>query len=234
MMRSLLTAKSGMISQQRALDTHANNIANVNTTGFKAKQVSFADALYSSMETNNQGQITVGNGVIPARTYTDTTSGHLQQTDGAFDFAINGSGYFKLISPNGEVYYTRDGNFKLSPRQNGVFLVSNDGYYVTDAASNPIDVSNGQDILSRIGIFAFDNEEQLLNVGHNRLSQTEGSGAARTVHGTVVQSSLESSNVDIAAEMTQIILTQRAFQFNARVAQLSDEIEQTANNLPNP
>lgn len=146
MMRSLWTAASGMISQQTNVDTISNNLANINTTGYKAETNEFKTLLYQTiqeMSTDSEGEpkpvgIQVGLGVRNSAITSKFTQGPLQQTEGAFDFAIDGDGFFRVRMPDSSIAYTRAGNLKMSIGTTGTTLCTSDGYAILDTAGNPI------------------------------------------------------------------------------------------------
>lgn len=204
MMRALWTAGTGMISQQFNVDVIANNLANVNTTGFKKERVEFKDLLYESINraynSNEQSRpvnLQVGHGAVPVATVRLFTPGNFEKTDNPLDFAIEGQGFFVIKGPQGTPVYTRDGSFKLSVGEEGPKLVTADGYPVLDDAGNEIiiDVSiekltvsgsgelitideNGvsQPLGQRLGIVHFKNPAGLESIGANLLRATSASG----------------------------------------------------------
>ncbi|MDF2567474.1 MAG: flagellar basal-body rod protein FlgG [Oscillospiraceae bacterium] len=233
MIRGFYSAGSGLRTQQTALDNAANNIANVNTTGYKKQSLSFSDLLYSNLATpegNAPQNLKVGNGVRETQADTLFTQGGVQQTGGILDFAITANGFFGVLSPDGTVRYTRDGSFKISPEQQGNYLVTADGGYVLDKNGNKI-LAESQDLINQIGVFDFANPYGLQQAGNNMFEKTGISGNAVGITGQLHNGYLEYSNVELADEMSSLISIQKAYQFNAKLIQTADEIENITNNL---
>lgn len=270
-----------MRAYQQKLDTISNNVANVNTPGFKRTEQSFSEILANQINNQPRGDQEVGrltaNGVRPAYgtrtglTQMDTTQGAPMQTDNPFALMINGNGYFQIGVPSQaagggmETRYTRDGNFQLSPNQNGTYnLVHPNGGYLLDQNGNPIVLndqhevqftSNGDILLKnknsvsgeflsgqRVGIVDIQNPHLLKNMGGNQYSidlaaipnGTNAANFARTMGAdeiSVTAGYLEASNVDLATEMTELLLTQRGFQLNARAMSYADQMLGIANGI---
>lgn len=240
MIRALYSSASAMVAQQQNLDIISNNIANINTVAYKKTRPAFQDALYSAMDARRLDEpvnLQVGNGVRVAATRRHFGQGGLQQTDRPLDFAIDGEGFFVVMRPDGTLCYTRDGSFEVSVEQVGGAVVSRlvtpQGEYVLDINGQPMEVYNGREVLiERFNIVTFANPEGLESIGHNRFVETEASGPAiNSYQATVRQGFIELSNVDLASEMAQLILAQRAYQLSSRVLQSADEMERLANNL---
>lgn len=275
MMRSLWTAASGMRAQQVNVDTIANNVANINTIGYKSQQASFKSLLYQNLQsksTNNAGEekpvaAEVGLGSRVAAITSTFTNGNLQATKDPFSMALEGDGFFQIRTAGGELQYTRDGGFIVSPAAQGNMLCTTDGNAVLDAYGNQIILPNTQvatnlvvnedgtiafpdatgnpAILTdangrsvRFGIYQFNNPAGLAKEGSNNFSVTVASGAAVAENGnaTVQQTKVhqyytEASNVDVAEEMVNLIVAQRAYEMNSKAIQTSDEMMQQANNL---
>ena len=275
MMRSLWTAASGMRAQQVNVDTIANNVANINTIGYKSQQASFKSLLYQNLQsksTNNAGEekpvaAEVGLGSRVAAITSTFTNGNLQATEDPFSMALEGDGFFQIRTAGGELQYTRDGGFIVSPAAQGNMLCTTDGNAVLDAYGNQIILPNTQvatdlvvnedgtiafpdatgnpAILTdangrpvRFGIYQFNNPAGLAKEGSNNFSVTVASGAAVAENGnaTVQQTRVhqyytEASNVDVAEEMVNLIVAQRAYEMNSKAIQTSDEMMQQANNL---
>lgn len=275
MMRSLWTAASGMRAQQVNVDTIANNVANINTIGYKSQQASFKSLLYQNLQsksTNNAGEnkpvaAEVGLGSRVAAITGTFTQGELSATTNPFSVAIEGDGFFQIRTASGELQYTRDGAFIVSPMANGNMLCTTDGNPVLDTNGNTIVLpkthvatslvvnqdgsisfpdatgnavvmadANGQPI--KFGIYQFNNPAGLAKEGSNNYSVTVASGNAVAENGnaTVKQSKIhqfytEASNVDVANEMVNLIVAQRAYEMNSKAIQTSDEMMQQANNL---
>ncbi len=259
MLRSLSTAATGMDAQQTKLDVTANNIANVSTAGFKKSRAEFEDLMYqtvraagasTSANTRLPTGLEVGMGVRAVGTQRQNTEGDLVQTGNSLDVAVEGSGFFTVQLPSGEVAYTRNGSFKLD---NEGKLVTQDGYALGTEISVPTDaqqVTIGADgtvtatvpkqaqpvELGKIQLATFANPAGLAAQGHNLFKETAASGTPILGNpgddgiGTLTQGSLESSNVKIVEEMVDLISGQRAYEINSRVVQAADEmLQQTAN-----
>ena len=274
MMRSLWTAASGMRAQQTNVDTIANNIANVNTNGYKTQEASFKSLLYQNLQstsTNNAGEnkpvaAEVGLGSRVAAITSRFTQGELLAEENPFSMAIQGDGFFQVRTPNGELQYTRDGSFIVSPTGNGNMICTSDGYPVLDQRGNtiilPFDsvatklavnkdgtlgfpgedgnivpiMNNGYQV--RFGLYQFNNPAGLSKEGGNNYSVTVASGDAVTEDGNtnlklseVLQYYREGSNVDVANEMVNLIVAQRAYEMNSKAIQATDDMMQQANNL---
>ena len=260
MMQSLYTASTGMLAQQTQIDTTANNIANVNTMGFKKSRAEFADLMYRVMEyagtstsdvTKSPTGIEVGLGVRPTAVNKIFSEGALKQTDNQLDLAITGKGFFKLELPDGTEVYSRNGAFKID--DNGT-LVNSDGYKVVPEIVIPTDATNvsiGSDgtvsvvqagqtqatIMGNVSTTNFINPAGLHSMGDNLYIETDSSG--QPVEGTpgvdglgvLRQGFVELSNVELVVELTDLITGQRAYDSNSKVITTSDEMLQTTNNL---
>lgn len=203
MIRSLWTAATGMKAQQLNIDTISNNLANVNTNGYKTQRAEFKDLLYAAIKKTNlrddQGapvNLEVGHGVMPSATTRDFRKGSLIETQNDLDFAIDGEGFFSVLLPNDQVRYTRDGSFKLSVDGDEAMLVTSDGYMVLNEDDDAIIIENGmkditvdqlgyitaKDIdgetveLGRLKLINFMNPAGLLSEGQNLYSPTAASG----------------------------------------------------------
>ena len=235
---SFYSGAVGAMSHSKRLEVIANNISNTNTNGFKAKNGVFTDLVYKNMNAPDgaQTQLTYGAGVKMLKDDTDFVQGALELTGFSLDYAINGPGFFALREPaTGEITYTRDGAFSTSQQPNGQFyLVSKNNKWVLDANGNPIVVENPSDNIG-IGVYVFEQKNGLLNIGDNEYQPVEKNGVPRALDGyragVIVKGALEGSNVDFAKEMTKVIETQRAYQMSLKMAQTSDEIENTINSL---
>lgn len=273
MMRSLWTAASGMTTQQTNVDVIANNISNINTTGFKRETAHFKTLLYQTIQeeaTNNAGQprpvgIQVGLGVRNSAIKSEYTQGFIEETGNNFDLAIQGEGFFMIQLPDGTTAYTRNGSFGISMGNNGSALVTSEGYPVMDSTGTPIvfdqdmdmtaisidtdgnimysdDFGYGEEITYYLGVqigrAQFNNPSGLEKMSGSLLQETPASGPARIegvdpgVDQSIVKSgNLESSNVDAANEMVNLIVAQRAYEMNSKAIRASDEMLQLANNL---
>jgi flagellar basal-body rod protein FlgG len=260
MIRALYTAASGMSAQQMNLDTIANNLANSATTGFHQRQVQFEDMIYQNLITPGSAQtqqtlsagLQVGLGTKSAASEVIMTQGDFNQTNGQFDLAIQGAGFFQISRPDGTIAYTRAGNFH--PNSQGT-LVTSDGDIVLPAISIPSNASNitisqygvvtaslpGQSNPAQLGtiqLATFANPGGLNSIGGNLLQQTASSGnpitdtpGGTSGMGTLQQGYLENSNVDVVAEFVQMILAQRAYESNSKVIHVADDMYSQINGL---
>jgi flagellar basal-body rod protein FlgG len=249
-----------MEAQQLQIDVISNNLANVNTTGFKKSKANFQDLLYqsltypgaaSSADSQNPTGFQVGLGVKPVSVVKLHTQGDFQMTGNQLDLAIEGDGFFKVTMPNGDTVYTRDGAFKLNGSGE---LVNPEGFRLEPAITIPSDteaVSVGTDgtvsvmrpgdaTFSEVGnivLTKFANPAGLLSVGRNAYVPTDSSGDPLEATpgeqglGTVTQGFLEMSNVNIVEEMVAMIVAQRAYEISSKAIQASDEMLQMINNL---
>lgn len=237
------TAVSGMMGAQRDMDVTANNIANVNTTAFKSSRASFSELLYTKIDYRDDDGRAVGHGTRVANVDVMHTQGGYHSTANPLDFSIIGDGFFAVQAQNGDTQYTRSGIFKVSQEDKKNFLVTSDGRYVLDARGRkielPLDMSKldaGQ-LKDSIGVYIFPNPSGLEPVGSSTYRQTDRSGTPteykRLENTTTVlqQYAIEDSNVDLATEMANVIMSQRAFQLNARVVQTADQLDEVINSL---
>ncbi|MHC4425032.1 MAG: flagellar basal-body rod protein FlgG [Planctomycetota bacterium] len=259
MLRAFSTAATGMTGQQMMVDVIANNLANVNTTGFKRSQINFQDLLYVTMEEpgtevasgiNSPSGIEIGSGVRAASTIKVFTAGELQSTARPLDIAISGDGFLQVTMPNGDLRYTRDGS--LQRNANGE-LVTTNGYSIEPAISVPTDAmsvsieknggvnvtdsSGTQSVVGTIQLARFPNSSGLSSEGDNLLSQTEASGtpttgtAGENGFGTIQSGFLEKSNVQMVNELVNLITAQRAYEINSRAIMAGDDMLRTANSI---
>ena len=260
-MRSLDIAGTGMQAQQTNVEVISNNIANMTTTGFKRRRAEFQDLIYQNLRrvgsnSSDTGTVVpsgaqVGLGVRTAAIYRINEQGNLQQTSNSLDVAIKGNGYFQVTLPSGETAYTRDGTFGLSPAGQ---IVTADGYPVapgitvpTNATSVTIDASgevqvtqDGTTAPTTVGVIQLavvPNDAGLEAKGDNLLLASAASGQPVTGNpgtpgfGSVMQGFVESSNVNIVSEITNLITAQRAYEMNSKVITTSDQMQQTITNL---
>lgn len=243
---SFYNAVSGMLGYQKSMDVTSNNIANVNTAGFKKQNAVFADLLYSRLDTHNNEDMMMGHGSRMESLNFIYKQGALEYTERPLDFAISGEGLFAIEAANGETRYTRGGSFQISVEGSKSFLVTSAGEYVLDSKRKPIQLpldesGSGYDLtglIDQLGVFLFENPYGLTPVGSTAYQESDTSGRVRaladldsTVPCEVVGGALERSNIDLADEMVNVIHNQRAFQLNARVVKVSDEIEELVNSL---
>jgi flagellar basal-body rod protein FlgG len=248
-MQAVYTAKHGLQAQQRRADAIASNIANVSTTGYKARRTDFKDALYTHMinpaDTQSAANLQQGSGTLVAAGYGNFTEGTPVNTGETLDFYINGDGFF-TVQAGGETLYTRSGALAVSAQEDGRFLITADGYYVLDADGNRIELPENTDDVSvtsegtlnlgagpgvRLGIVTFVNKDGLALSGNSCFAATVASGEAVASGASVRQGYLESSNVDVSLELTQLIRTQRAYSLAGRVLTAWDEMASDTNNI---
>ncbi len=255
MIRSLWIAKTGLDAQQTNIDVISNNLANVSTNGFKRSRAVFEDLLYqtlrqpgaqSSQQTQYPSGLQVGTGVRPVATERIHTQGNLQQTGNSLDLAVNGQGFFQILLPDGTTAYTRDGSFQLD--SNGQ-LVTSSGYQVQPGITippNALSVTIGRDgtvsvlqpgsatpnQVGTIQLANFVNPTGLQSIGENLYLETASSGApAANVPGTnglgvLNQGFVETSNVNVAEELVNMIQAQRAYEINSKAITTSDQMLQ--------
>ena len=260
MIRSLWTSATGMQAQALNLDVIANNLANVNTAGFKKSRAEFQDLLYetirpagtsSSQDTQVPTGIQIGHGTRPSTVLKIFSQGDMENTKNELDLAIEGDGFFQIILPNGETAYTRDGAFKLDSDGR---MVNSDGFALepeitipSDAVSISVGIDGtvsvlqaGDSIPSEIGtieLARFVNPAGLISTGRNLYITSEASGDEMTGTpgedglGSLAQGFLEMSNVSVVDEMVNMITAQRAYETNSKSIQTADEMLQLANNI---
>ncbi len=260
-MQALRTAATGMSAQQLNVEVISNNIANMNTVGFKKQRAEFQDLLYHTMEragaqSSEQGTIVptgvqIGGGVKAGSVYRITEQGAVTQTGNPYDVAIEGRGFFQVLMPSGEMAYTRAGNLSLNADGQ---LVTEDGYNIQPAITVPndatsISVSKGgqvqavragqteAEVVGQIELANFVNEAGLSAIGDNLLMETAASGPANVGtpgidgFGNLLQGYTEASNVDAVTEITALIVAQRAYEMNSKVISAADEMLQAANSV---
>ena len=230
MINGFYAAKSGVKVFQTGLDVNANNIANANTLGYKAQTASFTDLMYTSAQ---GADFSVGNGARLAATALSTEQGGISP-DGISSVSIEGEGFFAIENAQGDTVYTRSGGFALSSEGNGTYLVMPDGGYVLDSNGGHITVADGgvSAAIQKAGLFTFPNPDALEAIGNSRYAETNASGQAAADNvSQIKESAYELSNVDLASEMTRMMMNQRGVQFNLRMLQTADELEQVVNNL---
>ena len=260
-MRALRTATTGMAAQQLNVEVISNNIANMNTIGFKKQRAEFQDLLYQNLErmgaqSSSAGTIVptgiqIGAGVKTGSVYRITEEGSMTQTSNQYDLAIQGEGYFQVQMPSGETSYTRAGNFSVDDQGR---LVTEDGYLVQPAVTvpqNTISVSiskTGQvsatqqgvsapTVIGQLQLATFANKAGLDAIGDNLFLESGASGSPNVSSpgdvgfGTLLQGYTEASNVDAVSEITNLIVAQRAYEMNSKVITAADEMLQTASQL---
>jgi flagellar basal-body rod protein FlgG len=260
-MQALQTAATGMAAQELSVQVIANNIANMQTTGYKKQTAAFQDLIYQHVrrigaQSSDQGTILpigidIGGGVKTVGTPRSMTQGTLSQTGDDLDLAITGTGFFKIQMPDGTFQYTRDGTFQMD---NQGRIVNAQGNLVQPAITIPQNSSGltvnqqgqvsvtqpGQTnstIVGQLSLTRFVNQAGLLPVGNNNYQETPASGppqdglANAEGYGTITQGSLEQANVDVVSEMSNMIAAQRAYEMNAKVISAADEMLQTTAGL---
>lgn len=233
---SFYTASVGAQQQQKRIDVHANNIANVNTAGFRAKQPSF-NQLMTGPVVGIEDDLPRGVGARMEDAQTDFRQAAINGTERSLDYAIEGDGFFGLIDPRTrEISYTRDGSFTMSQFFEGEeekwYLSDGMGRFVIGLDGQPVEVEDEHESLADvIGIFDFINHDGMLTLSENRIIPVEKNGAVGLGSGKAIQGYLEMSNADLANELTKVIEAQRSFQYALRMVTTSDEIETTVNNL---
>ena len=234
---SFYTAAVGANAQQTRMNIIANNLANINTDGYKAQSAGFVDLLYNKYYRAATRDPETGCGARVEKTDILYEQGGFNPTGGEYNFAIAGEGFFAVYDPaSGDVFYTRNGNFILSDYGNNTFyLATEDKYLLIGKDSdlvlvNPHDENQAQDL--NIGVFDFIHKEGMLLRGSNLYQAVEKNGEPfLNEEAVLLRGRLEMSNVDLAYEMSKVIETQRAYQMTLKMVQTSDEIEQNINNL---
>jgi flagellar basal-body rod protein FlgG len=260
MLRTLSIAASGMQAQALNIDVISNNLANVNSTGFKRSRADFQDLLYQTLKPPGSSSaagsetptgIQLGHGTRLAAVQKLFLQGDYQHTKNELDMAIEGDGFFQVLQPNGAVAYTRAGAFKLNSSGQ---VVTSDGFLLEPNLTIPSDTTSvtigtdgtvsiiqaGETESSELGtieLARFSNPAGLLSIGRNLYETTGASGTATTGtagqdgFGTISQGYLEMSNVSVVEEMVNMITAQRAYEINSKAIQAADEMLQMANNV---
>lgn len=260
MIRSLWTAKTGLEAQQTNMDVISNNLANVNTNGFKRQRAVFQDLLYQTMrqpgaqaseQTTLPSGLQLGTGVRAVSTQRVHTQGGFNQTGNELDVAIEGKGFFSVQMPDGSTAYTRDGHFDKN--ENGQ-LVNAEGHPIQPGITVPTDAKKlsispdgivsvtlaNQAQPQQIGqltLATFVNEAGLESLGGNLYSETQASGAPNELNpgmedaGTLKQTYIETSNVNVAEELVSMIQVQRAYEINSKAVSASDQMLQRLSQL---
>ncbi len=256
-MKALAIAATGMSAQQKNLEVISNNIANMNTTAFKASRAEFSDLLYQvdrAAGVSNRGGaapvpegVQQGLGVKTAAVRKLHSQGALTQTNNAFDLAIDGQGWFEIVGPDGEALYTRAGAFNVNGEG---ALVTLDGYEVQPGIAVPIEAvkvtvnesgevfasfadGNPASSIGQLNLTSFVNDAGLKAIGGNLFRETEASGAPNDgiagegSFGVIRQGYLEAANVDPVKEITSLISAQRGYEMNSKVIQAADDMAGT-------
>lgn len=237
------SATAGMQAFQDKLDVTANNMANVNTTGYKKMEASFDDLLYTNMNTKSEGTHKVGHGSKVGSVDMVFQQGVIEKTDRVLDFAVAGTAFFAVDNGSENQVYTRDGAFQLSMQGDAAYLVTSDGGYVLDSQGQHIQVpvipgtntADTSSLYDRIGLYEFENPYGLTPFGNNLYAAGDNTGAAVSVakspENKLIQGGLEASMADTASGMVDVIEAQRAFQLNGRIVTTADQLEEMVNNL---
>ena len=246
---SFYNGVTGMLAYQEGLNRISNNVSNVSTVGYKSSKSTFTDLLYTKMYVNSEGNLQTGHGVKIAESQVIYRKGPLTQTGSNLDFAMLDDGFFAVEQPDGSIQYTRSGAFNISMMEDVGYLVSTDGDFVLDADGNRIELTYDADgsgfdlenLSSKIGIYDVPNPFGLVPSNGSCFKISASSGEAYSVesgtnefgtrHYQIVDGALEQSSVDISEEMADVIVTQKAFQLNARMVQTADQLEEIINNL---
>lgn len=260
MIRSLWISKTGLDAQQTQMDVISNNLANVSTSGFKRSRAVFEDLLYQTLrqpgsQTSQQTQLPsglqLGTGVRPVATERIFTQGNLQQTSNDKDVAIQGTGFFQVLMPDGTTAYTRDGSFQIDGQGQ---MVTSSGFAIQPAITIPANaqsvtvgrdgtisvVQSGSATPVQVGtlqLATFVNPAGLQAKGENLYAETSASGSASTNTpgtngaGTLSQGYVETSNVNVVEELVNMIQTQRAYEINSKAITTSDQMLQKLTQL---
>lgn len=270
MVRSLWTGATGMVAQQLNVDNISNNLANVNTTGYKSEMMEFKSLLYQTIQTKTTTQngttnkpigAEVGLGVRNSSIMSIFTQGGVQATESPTDFAIDGNGFFAVRGTDQNTYYTRNGHFVFAVGEEGMTLTTSDGLPVLSTEGEPITLEEGmvaskvtfnqfgelyypdddgtyQSLDMTIGLWQFNNPSGLSKAGNSLYEVTEASGVEMNeaeneelTRSSLKNKYLEMSNVQIADEMVNLIVAQRAYEMNSKVITTSDDMLQQANQL---
>jgi len=260
MLRSLTTAATGMLAQQLNIDVISNNLANVNTAGYKKTRAEFQDLLSQTIKpvgaqtfqgTTQPVGIQVGLGTKTSATVKEFTEGAFKSTGGKLDMAIEGNGFFQVQMDDGTTAYTRDGSFKIDADGQ---LTTTDGYIVQPQVSIPIDAEEitvtpdgsisvkvaGSPTQTQVGsltLVKFANTAGISSIGKNLYEETAASGKpiegqpGQDGFGTIQQGFIEGSNVQVVEELINLIQAERAFEANSKLISASDQMLQIANRM---
>lgn len=232
---SFYTAAQGARVRQKQMDIISNNIANINTAGYREKDPVFRDCMYYQMRyTDNKEQnIPAGIGNVVQRTFDSQEQGNMYETTSKIDFAIMGSGFFSIQDPKTkEITYTRQGNFQITEREDGFYLVTSVGKLVLNEQGKPIKMNDKEELDSRVGVVDFPITTGLMSIGDCEWKASESNGQPYVVkNAKVLENHLEMSNVNLAREMTKVIESSRAYAYNLKMVHTADEVEQSINSL---
>lgn len=244
MLKALWNGRSGLNANQNRLDAISNNISNLETNGYKKIDVAFEDIFGEKMDrlglpvtSDNRGELVIGSGSRGDRTVKNNLQGTLFETGKDTDLAISGAGFFKVIDDKGEAFYTRDGSFNTDSEGN---LVHSSGMkleiknFNKGSLGNTLSIKANGEIMSENGLvgkvvlYDFQDKDNMISAGGNLL---KGTGSPQKASGEIKQGYIEGSNVDLAKELTDMMMTQRAFELNSRSVKAADDMWQIANNL---
>jgi len=260
MLRALYTAASGMEAQQLNIDTIAHNLANVNTSGFKSRKAQFQDLLYQNIRQAGASNtatteipvgLQVGLGTKPVATEIVFSQGDFESTSNPLDLVIQGQGFFQIRQTNGQIAYTRNGNFHMNRDGNIVtsegdlldpqITIPSDQTSITIGSDGTVSIMQaGQTAAQQVGkieLAMFQNPSGLENIGKSLYTPTQASGEAVTGTpgengvGTILQGYVEQSNVSVVEEMVNMIVSQRAYEANSKVIRTADDMFSQANNV---
>ena len=248
MLQAFYSATVGAQQQMLRMDVHGNNISNVNTNGFKAQAPAFQALMYGMLDGIDNSQLPRGSGAYMSGTATNWEEGTIQQTDRNLDYAILGDGYFALYdAATGEVSFTRDGAFTLAGFQEATGQTDENGqpimdtvYYLSDGEGRqvlgqdgfPIQVSDPNADLP-VGVFTIQYKDGLQREGSSRFLMGDKNGLVWVSDSKVQRGMLETSNTDLATELSQVIEAQRSYSYVLKMMQTADEVETTINGLTN-
>ena len=239
MLQAFYNAALGAQQQMQRMNVQGNNISNVNTYGYKGEKPAFGVLMHGMVNGIDGAELPKGAGALMASAATDFGDAAVMETGRSQDYAIIGEGFFALYEPaTGEISFTRDGSFTLTSyeqdKDGGVvwYLSDGEGRQVLNTGGYPIVVED-QEAVQPVGVFTIQYKDGLLHAGSGRFVATAGSGATYAGTSEVRQGFLESSNVDLAAELGQVIEAQRSYSYALKMVATADEVETTVNNLTN-
>lgn len=247
MLQAFYSANVGAQQQMQRLNVYANNIANVNTYGYKAQAPAFQALMYGMLDGIDGSQLPRGSGTVMALTGTDMGAGAMEETGKDLDFAIGGSGFFALYEPaTGQVTFTRDGSFTMNAFQETVdgedggepetrtvyYLCDGEGRQVLGPDGYPIPITSTDDDVN-VGVFNIQYQDGLERLGSERFLMGDKNGAVWVSNSKVFRGFLESSNADLATELNGVIEAQRSYSYVLRMMTTADEVETTINGLAN-
>ncbi|MGH4125723.1 MAG: flagellar hook-basal body complex protein [Clostridium sp.] len=263
MLRLMWNSKSSMMAQQEKLDCISNNIANVNTDGYKKLSTNFKDLLYESLDrkgypvsTDKNGKAILqnGTGVRTSEWTRDSKQGNLTATELPTNLAIDGTGYFEVLQPNGSMAYTRAGNFKTDAsgtivdeggnrlsiidnqgnninKANGPYKFSGNNFTVDEKGLVTIKDNKGGLPVGKVKISNIIGDDSMISIGDSMYMPKPGAQVVQSTDYSIMQGFLELSNVDMGEEMTDMLVTQRAFQLTSSTLKTADEMWQMVNNM---